>query len=110
MKKFAKYALILAMTPFALVSLYTVNVIWRVGLAEVDQFGRSTLIPVSLKPPRYNQPPIAQSYGNPTYTFERGTGKTSTSGEASYGRPVWLPGAVSDKPTVVVLHTGYGIA
>jgi hypothetical protein len=78
MHKFAKYALIAAISPFAVVSLYTVNVIWRVGLAEADQFGRSTLIPVSLKPPAYKEPPTLQSYGNPTYTFERSTGKTIT--------------------------------
>lgn len=78
MRKSFKYILVATILPVAIVGLYTLSVIWRVGLAEAEQFGRSTLIPVTLKPPRYKEPPTSQSYGNPTYSFVRKNGKTVT--------------------------------
>ncbi len=55
--------------------LYVLNIIWRVSFAENDLFGRSYLLPLTLHPRQYDQPPSPSSYGSGTYEFNRG-GKT----------------------------------
>lgn len=69
-------ALVIISLPALILGGYVLSVCWRVSIAEHDEFGRSTLLPVTFKtPPAYNELPVAQSYGSGTYTFIRKDGK-----------------------------------
>lgn len=50
------------------------NVCWRVSIAEYEQFGRSTLLPVSFSQRKYNEPATPASFRNSTYTYKRKDG------------------------------------
>jgi hypothetical protein len=50
-------------------SAYVLSILWRVSLEEFDLFGRSDLIPLSLRQRKFNDMPSADSYGDKTYSF-----------------------------------------
>jgi hypothetical protein len=49
---------------------YVLSVLWRVSVAEQEIYGRSCIVPLSWHPPAYSEPPVADSYGQGTYTHE----------------------------------------
>lgn len=69
-------AVLFLLSPAVIVGTYVLNVCWRVSIAEYEQFGRSTLLPVSFKQHAYDEPPSESSYGADTYTFVRPDGST----------------------------------
>ncbi|MBY0358849.1 MAG: hypothetical protein K2W82_12665 [Candidatus Obscuribacterales bacterium] len=52
-------------------ALYVFSIVWRVSCAEQDLFGRSCLVPFSLRPRSYNKAPVSESYGDGTFVFNR---------------------------------------
>ena len=60
--------------PILIVGTYVFSVCWRVSVAEFEQFGRSTLLPVSFTQRKYNEPAVPSSYMSNTYTYQRKDG------------------------------------
>ncbi len=60
--------------PILIVGSYVFSVCWRVSIAEFEQFGRSTLIPVSFTQRKYSEPAMPSSYTSNTYTYRRKDG------------------------------------
>jgi hypothetical protein len=57
--------------PALIVGGYVLWIMGRVSMAEAAYLGRSELIPMSFKPPKFTHPPIAESYGQQTMVIER---------------------------------------
>jgi hypothetical protein len=74
-RKLVRGSAIVSLSLAGLLGLYVLNIIWRVSVAEQVLFGRSCLIPLTLSPRIYDQPPTADSYGSGTYEVAIG-GKT----------------------------------
>jgi hypothetical protein len=53
----------------ALLGAYVLSICWRVSLEELNQFGRSDLLPVSAHAKKYSDPPTADTFGDGCYTF-----------------------------------------
>ncbi len=51
------------------IAAYTLSIVWRVSTTEQAIFGRSDLIPLTLEPKQFDQPPTQESYGKNTYTY-----------------------------------------
>lgn len=66
--------MLLISAPILLVGGYILSVCWRVSIAEFEQFGRSTLFPVSFSQRKYNEPAVPSSYGTETFTYVRKDG------------------------------------
>ena len=67
-------AFLLLSAPALVAGLYVLSVCWRVSVAEFEQFGRSTLLPVTFSQHKYDEPSTAESYGANTYTHTRADG------------------------------------
>ena len=76
MNKPVKRVLLFALLPIVIVGLYPLSVIFRVSVAEAEQFGKSTLIPLSFSQPSYTQVGTAASFNDRTYSFVRKDGRT----------------------------------
>ena len=61
-----------------LLGFYVLSIIWRVSIWEQQLYGGSCLLPLTLNPRKYDQPPIAESYGSGTYRV------------ILNGKPVWV--------------------
>lgn len=70
-KRKLRIALIAAIfvTPM-LLGLYVFTVVWRVSIAMHEYYGRSDLIPFSMKYQKYKDPPVEGSYGSHTFTLK----------------------------------------
>jgi hypothetical protein len=70
MKKHIVYRTLLIVSfLFLLFSGYVGSIVWRVSFAEQALFGRSDLLPLSLKPQQFKEPPTLESFGKETYTY-----------------------------------------
>ncbi len=65
---------LLLLTPILVVGAYVTSVCWRVSVAEYEQFGRSTLLPVSFTQRKYNEPATHASFQSNTFTYKRKDG------------------------------------
>lgn len=59
-----------------LLGTYVLSIVWRASCEEQKVFGRSDLIPLTLKPQNYNEPPTPESFGTQTYACKL-RGKTT---------------------------------
>lgn len=62
-----KLAVVLVIAPILLLAVYVLSVIWRVSVYEQKVFGRSTLIPLTMSPREYTDPPTMKTFG--AFTF-----------------------------------------
>jgi hypothetical protein len=68
-------ALILLTSPILVIGAYVVSVVWRVSVEEDRYFGRSELIPLRLPARKFDQAPVADSYGHKTLVYESPLGQ-----------------------------------
>jgi hypothetical protein len=68
----AKSAFLFALSASLLSGAYILSILFRVSVCEQNLFGRSYLIPLKSHPPQFNESPVAESFGDDTYTYERG--------------------------------------
>jgi hypothetical protein len=61
--------LLIPIVPAAMLGLYVLSILWRVGWAEQQLFGRNYLIPLTLHPRSYDEPGTPDSFGDSTYRF-----------------------------------------
>lgn len=64
----------MTVVPLILVGGYVLSVVWRVSVQEQTNYGRSDLIPLSLRPQKYQAAGTTDSFGQKTYRFENAEG------------------------------------
>ena len=67
----ARRAAIVSTTLAGIFGFYVLSIVLRASLAEQKLFGRSYLVPLTLSPKQFDQPPTTDSYGSGTYKFLR---------------------------------------
>lgn len=51
---------------------YVLSILWRVGVAEQEAFGRNYLLPLTAQARNYTECATEDSFGSKTYTYNRG--------------------------------------